>query len=74
MKTKYKTKDTFAARCPQNRSGYVGLLFLFFLIIILLKFYLVVRVVDLAEQDIRKKNNLPEKEMITDKIHEETPE
>ncbi len=67
-------------RCPQKRAGFIELFLLFIVVaVIALKFYLIIRVVDLAEQDMRKQNNLPEKEMITDKLHnaispEETPE
>lgn len=39
------------------------------LIVLIFKMYLVLRVVDIAETEHRRVNNLPEKRMITDEIH-----
>lgn len=51
-----------------NRGGFIEIIFLMFFVALIFFMYVVTRGMDIAENDVRRKQGLPEKEMITDSL------
>lgn len=52
----------------KNRGGFIEIIFLMFFVALIFFMYVVTRGMDIAENDVRRKQGLPEKEMITDSL------
>ena len=52
----------------KNRKGFIELIFLMFFVIVAFFMFMCLRTMDVAENQMRREQGLPEKEMITDKL------